>query len=57
LFPAAPLLLFIHGKDLTIPKGTEVTAFVAGDMKLDMSKFVPAAAVAAGPASSAGGRS
>ena len=26
-FPAAPLLLFIHGKDITIPKGTEVRAF------------------------------
>jgi PEGA domain len=38
-FPAAPLLLFIHGKDITIPKGTEVTAFVQGDMKLDMAKF------------------
>jgi hypothetical protein len=41
-FPAAPLLLFIHGKDITIPKGTEVTAFVAGDMKLEMSRFAPA---------------
>jgi hypothetical protein len=40
-FPAAPLLLFIHGKDITIPKGTEVTAFVQGDMKLDMAKFAP----------------
>ena len=39
-FPAAPLLLFIHGKDITIPKGTEITAFVAGDMKLDMAKMV-----------------
>jgi hypothetical protein len=38
-FPAAPLFLFIHGKDITIPKGTEVTAFVEGDMKLDMAKF------------------
>ncbi|WP_433985229.1 hypothetical protein RBB78_24810 (plasmid) [Tunturiibacter empetritectus] len=27
-FPAAPLLLLIHGKDITIPKGTEVTAFM-----------------------------
>ena len=27
-FPAAPLFLFIHGKDITIPKGTEITAFV-----------------------------
>ena len=40
-FRAAPLLLFIHGKDITIPKGTEVTAFIAGDMKLDMAKFEP----------------
>jgi hypothetical protein len=41
LWPVAPLFLFIHGKDITIPKGTEVTAFVAGDMKLDMAKFAP----------------
>ncbi|MBB5318734.1 PEGA domain-containing protein [Tunturibacter empetritectus] len=40
-FPAAPLLLFIHGKDITIPKGTEVTAFVSGNMKLDMAHFAP----------------
>lgn len=40
-FPAAPLLLFIHGKDITIPKGTPVTAFVSGDMKLDIAKFAP----------------
>ncbi|HWZ49964.1 MAG TPA: PEGA domain-containing protein [Granulicella sp.] len=53
-FPAAPLLLFIHGKDITIPKGTEVTAFVAGDMKLDMAKFSPAASAAA-PAAAASG--
>ena len=39
-FPAAPLLLFVHGKDITIPKGTAVTAFVTGDMKLDMAKMV-----------------
>jgi hypothetical protein len=52
-FPAAPLFLFIHGKDITIPQGTEITAFVAGDMHLDMSKFAPAepAASAAGQAS------
>jgi hypothetical protein len=29
-FPAAPLFLFMHGKDITIPKGTEVTAYVNG---------------------------
>jgi PEGA domain len=53
-FPAAPLFLFVHGKDITIPKGTEITAFVAGDMKLDMAKFAPAASAAA-PAAAASG--
>ncbi len=38
-FPAAPLFLFIHGKDISIPQGTEITAFVEGDMHLDMAKF------------------
>lgn len=51
-FPAAPLLLFVHGKDITIPKGTEVTAFVAGDMKLDMAKFAVAPAPGSVPATS-----
>jgi len=30
-FPAAPLFLFVHGKDITIPQGTEITAYVDGD--------------------------
>jgi hypothetical protein len=38
-FPAAPLFLFMHGKDITIPKGTEVTAYVAADTPLDPTKF------------------
>jgi len=38
-FPAAPLFLFMKGKDITIPQGTEITAFVEGDMHLDMAKF------------------
>ena len=38
-FPAAPLFLFMKGKDITIPKGTEITAFVQGDTHLDMAKF------------------
>ena len=38
-FPAAPLFLFMHGKDITIPKGTEVTAYVASDTPLDPAKF------------------
>ena len=38
-FPAAPLFLFMHGKDITIPKGTEITAYIAADVKLDQTKF------------------
>ncbi|HUZ46111.1 MAG TPA: PEGA domain-containing protein [Terriglobia bacterium] len=40
-FPAAPLFLFMHGKDITIPKGTEISAYVNGDMNLNPSKFGP----------------
>jgi hypothetical protein len=43
-FPAAPLFLFMHGKDITIPKGTEITAYVNGDIPLDPVKFQPQAA-------------
>jgi hypothetical protein len=46
-FPAAPLFLFMHGKDISIPKGTEITAYIAGNTLLDKSKFnsgdIPAA--------------
>src|SRR2546430_11942688 len=44
-FPAAPFFLFMHGKDITIPKGTEITAYVAGDTPLDPSRFKPSAVV------------
>jgi len=40
-FPAAPFFLFMHGKDISIPKGTEITAYVNGDMKLEIAKFEP----------------
>jgi hypothetical protein len=40
-FPAAPFFLFMHGKDITIPKGTEITAYINGDMKLELAKFQP----------------
>jgi hypothetical protein len=39
VWPAAPLFLLMHGKDVTIPKGTNISAFVQGDMTLDESKF------------------
>jgi len=38
-FPAAPFFLFMHGKDITIPKGTEVAAYVAADTPLNSANF------------------
>lgn len=38
-WPAAPLFLLMHGKDITIPKGTAITAYVHGDMNLDEARF------------------
>jgi hypothetical protein len=38
-FPAAPFFLFMHGKDIAIPKGTEITAYINGDTRLDQAKF------------------
>jgi hypothetical protein len=40
--PAAPFFLFMHGKDVTIPKGTEISAYVSGEIKLDRENFKPA---------------
>jgi hypothetical protein len=48
-FPAAPLFLFMKGKDITIPKGTEITAYINGDVPLDPKKFQPQDAVSAAP--------
>jgi hypothetical protein len=38
-FPAAPLFLFMKGKDITSPQGTEMTAYVHGDVRLDEARF------------------
>jgi hypothetical protein len=38
-FPAAPLFLFMHGKDINIPKGTEITGYVMGNIPLAKAKF------------------
>jgi hypothetical protein len=40
-WPAAPFFLFMHGKDITIPKGAEVPTFVNGNFHLDAAKFRP----------------
>jgi hypothetical protein len=59
VWPAAPFFLFMHGKDITIPKGTEITAYINGDMNLDARKFAPgtlteAPAVPVGPTATVG---
>jgi len=38
-FPAAPFFLFMHGKDISVPKGTEVPTFVSGNFLLNLAKF------------------
>ena len=40
LLPAAPLFLLVHGRDVSIPKGTPITAFIQGDQTL-RAKFRP----------------
>ena len=40
---AAPFFLLMHGENSTIPKGTELTVFISGDNRLDLSKFGPPA--------------
>jgi hypothetical protein len=50
-FPAAPFFLFMHGKDITIPQGTEVPTFVDGNFQLDLGKFQSANGTAVQPGS------
>jgi hypothetical protein len=52
-FPAAPLFLFMHGKDINIPKGTEITGYIAGNIPLDQAKFQGAESAQARTASTA----
>jgi hypothetical protein len=40
-FPAAPFFLFMHGHEITIPKGTETTAYINGNARLDARNFQP----------------
>jgi hypothetical protein len=41
VWPAAPFFLFMHGHDVTIPKGTKIEAFINGGVTLDAANFVP----------------
>lgn len=43
-FPAAPFFLFMKGKDITIPKGTEISAYVNGDSSLNPKQFTSGSA-------------
>jgi hypothetical protein len=38
-WPAAPFFLFMHGKDVTIPEGHEVTTYTNTDFKVDQAKL------------------
>ncbi len=50
LWPAAPFFLLMHGKDITIPKGTEITAYTNGDIPIDLARFSGAPATSGSPA-------
>jgi PEGA domain len=39
---AAPFFLLIHGTNTVFPRGTEINAFVNGDVSLDLASFLPA---------------
>ncbi len=61
--PAAPFFLLMKGKDVTIPKGTEINSYLNGDVRLDPAKFnarsidTPNGVAAAGANSAVGGSS
>jgi hypothetical protein len=38
-FPAAPFFLFMKGKEVTIPKGTEITSYVHSEVRLDQARL------------------
>jgi hypothetical protein len=52
-FPAAPFFLFMQGKDITVPKGTAITAYVQGDIVLDPAKLIPKSGAVQSPVSPA----
>jgi hypothetical protein len=39
VWSAAPFFLFMHGKAITIPKGTEVPTFINGNFPLEIARF------------------
>jgi PEGA domain len=39
-WPAAPFFLFMHGKDITVPKGHEFTVYTSGGLSLDPNRLI-----------------
>jgi len=60
-FPAAPFFLFMHGKDITIPEGHEVTVYTNSEYELPKALTNPTASAAvsasAAPETNSGGGS
>lgn len=50
--PAAPLVLLMPGNDVTVAKGTEITAYINGDVPLDPKRFASKLAELSAPATS-----
>jgi hypothetical protein len=53
-WPAAPFFLFMHGKDITVPKGHEFTVYTSGAVRLDQNKVASSSAVPNGTAAASG---
>lgn len=53
VWPAAPFFLFMHGKDITIPAGQEVTVYTGEDYDIAKAKAAEAPSVAPAPAPAA----
>jgi hypothetical protein len=58
IWPAAPFLLFMHGKDITIPAGQEISVYTAEDFDITKAKgfdapSAPATAPTDAPATAA----
>lgn len=51
---ASPVLVWVKGKDVTFEKGTETTAYVSGDTRIDESRLSTDSSVASAPSADRG---
>jgi hypothetical protein len=49
-WPAAPLFLFMHGKDITVPKGHEFTVYTSGPVAVDAMRLAQGSSSSQGAA-------